>query len=210
MADLRLEKEWARQLGPVSAPESLWDRINRQQGPPRCRRASMEWVFWPVAAAMVVLAIFGILRARNAHYDPERFTDEELALRATTSGFDFRSDNFEDTRAWVKGRANIDIDLPPGHAEADRSAVRMLGVRMVDLRGLPIAAIDYRVGDEMATLFVSGKRAGLTGDMGVSNHMYTRRRLVSWNMRNETYTIAYRSARNPHGACLLCHATSPG
>ena len=206
MADLWLEKELARQLAPVAAPESLWGRIDRQPRPRH--RLSLEWLFWPVAAAMVLVAVAGALRSLNADRDPARFTDQELAVLARTSGFDFRSDNFADIRAWVKARANIDIDLPPGRhpgqPPADRGAVRLLGVRMLDLRGLPIAAVDYRAGGEAATLLVSGKRAGLT-----SNRPYSQGRLVSWNMRDETYTIALSSVRNARGACLLCHTGTP-
>jgi hypothetical protein len=207
MADLWLEKELARQLAPVTAPESLWDRIDRPQTRPR-HRAPLEWLFWPIAAAMLLLVVVGIVRTRRPH-DPEAFPDQELSSLDAHSGFDFRSNSFEDTRAWVKARANIDIDLPPSHRTSDSGAVRLSGVRMIQLRGLPIAAIDYRVGDEAATLFVSGKRAGLTGEMGVSKHMYTRSRLVSWNMRNETYTIAFSSGKNTRGACLLCHSSTP-
>ena len=156
-------KELARQLAPVKAPESLWDRIHGRQGGVR-RRVSQGWVFW-AAAAIVVLAVTGIAHYRGEDNDPDKFADHELALRAHHAGFDYRSDNFEDTRAWVKARANIDIDVPSGRPAEARGEVHLVGVRMVELRGLPIAAIDYRVGEEAATLFVSGKRPGVTGNM---------------------------------------------
>jgi hypothetical protein len=215
MADLWLEKELARQLAPLAAPESLWDRINQRQRRPR-RRVSLDWAFWPAAAAMVFLAFAGLLLTRGAHRDPGTLTEQELAVLASGSrGFDFRSDSFEDTRAWVKAEANIDIDLPSGQAAADRGPVRLLGARMIQLRGLPIAAIDYRVGDEMATLLVSGKHAGLSGNTEASRHLFSRiksagnARLFSWNMRNQTYMIAFSGAKNPRGACLLCHLNTP-
>jgi hypothetical protein len=214
MADLWLERELARQLAPVAAPESLWDRIRRQQGRQQrgpARRMSFERTFWPVAVAMVFLAFAGVLRTLSVNREPDQLPEQELELLGQPSGdFDFRSNSFADTRAWVKAQADIDIDIPAGQTNADHGTVRLLGTRIVRLHGLPVAAIDYRVGDQVATLFVSGKRAGLTGSAKVSKHLFSQGRLVSWNMRSETYTIAFSGAKNSRGACLLCHANSPG
>jgi hypothetical protein len=211
-----LERELARQLVPVAAPESLWDRINKPQRR-RHRRISLDWAFWPVAVSMVVLAFAGILRTLGAHHDSETLTEQELAVLggASKEGLDFRSESFEDTRAWVKAKANIDIDLPAGQPVADHGTVRLLGARLIQFRGLPVAAIDYSAGGDVATLFVSGKHAGLSGNAEASKHLFSRMksagdtRLVSWNMRNQTYAIAFTGAENPHGACLLCHVNTP-
>lgn len=168
MADLWLEKELARQLAPVTAPESLWDRINRQPLRPPRRVLHVDRAFWPVAVVMLLLAVAGVVRTIRIDRDPGTLTDRELALVVSGAGasgaFDFRSDSFEITRKWVKAAANIDIDLPAGQRVADHNFVRLLGVRMTKLRGLPVAAIDYRVGDQVATLFVSGKHAGPAGN----------------------------------------------
>lgn len=209
MSENWLEKELARQLAPVAAPETLWDRVSGQKGRTP-RRVPLEWVYWP-AAAVVLAAMAGFWFSHNSGSSEDRFTEKETALLERHPGFDFRADNFDDARDWVKMRADIDIDVPEGHPAASNGAVHVTGVRLAKLDGLPIAAVDYQVGGETATLFVSGKRAGLTGDdMGPSLHLHSRRGLTYWNMRNETYTIAFQSAKNPHGACMLCHATTPG
>jgi hypothetical protein len=220
MADLWLERELARQLAPVAAPESLWDRIHQQQGRQQrrpARRVSFERTFWPVAVAMVLLAFAGVLRTLSVNREADQLPEQELALLARPSGdFDFRSNSFADTRSWVKTQADIDIDVPAGQSNADRGAVRLLGTRIIRFNGLPVAAIEYRVGDQVATLFVSGKRAGLTASAKASKHLFSQGRLVSWNMRSQTYTIAvsktgvFSGATNSRGACLLCHANSPG
>ncbi len=208
MADRWLEKELARQLAPVAAPASLWDRISG--GAERRRRVPLAWISWPVAAVLLLAGVVGVVRARLAASGEDRFTQREVALMAKHAGFDFRADSFEDAREFVKTRANIDIDLPKRHATANSGPAHVLGVRMVELDGVPIAAIDYMVKGEKATLYVSGKRAGLKGDdMGPSLHLHSRQGLTYWNMRNETYTIAFESAKDPHGACMLCHATAP-
>ena len=213
MANLWLERELARQLAPVAAPDSLWDRVNR---PPQSgrrfqpsRRATLEWLFWPIAAVMMLLAIAGMLRSSN--------TERDLAaLPAAATRLDFRSPDFQAARAWVKAHANIDIDLPSQADTPDRSPVQVLGARLIQFNGLPVAAIDYRTGNEVATLFVSAKRAGLNGNAESSRHLFTRiqsagnERLFSWNMRNQTYAIAFSGTENVHAACLLCHADTPG
>ncbi len=210
MADLWLERELARQLAPVTAPDSLWDRVSRQQRKP-VRLLSLERAFWPVAIAMVLLAFVGVLRTLSVNRAPDPLPEQELALFARPSGdFEFRSSSFEDTRAWVKTQANIDIDVPSGQPPAERGTVRLLGTRIIRLNGLPVAAIDYRVGEQVATLFVSGKRAGLNAGARASKHLLSQGRLVSWNMRSQTYTIAFSGMGNSRGACLLCHANSPG
>jgi hypothetical protein len=216
MGDRWLETELARQLTPVAAPESLWDRINgigcaKEGRPARTqRRMPVGWAFVAVAAAVVIAGAVGVVRVRHAGSGEDRFTQREVALVARHAGFDFRAANFDDARRFVKSRANIDIDLPRRHPVANSGPARVLGVRMVELDGVPIAAIDYAVKGEQATLYVSGKRAGLKGDdMGPSLHLHSRQGLTYWNMRDETYTIAFASTKNPHGACMLCHATAP-
>jgi len=154
---------------------------------------------------MVLLAFAGVLRTLTVDRDPDILTDR-------AGSFDFRSDNFEDIRAWAKTEANIDIDRPSGQLAPERADVRLLGARLIRRRGLPVAAVDYLVGDEAATLFVSGKRGGLSGTTEAAGHLFSRDnpRLVSWSMRNQTYTIAFSGAKNPRGACLLCHTNTPG
>ena len=167
------------------------------------------WVL-AAAAAVIVAGAIGIVRWRMAGAGEDQFAEREVALAAKHAGFDFGAGSFEDAREFVKARANIDIDLPKRHPSANSGPARVTGVRLVKLDRVPVAAIDYVVKGEKATLYVSGKRAGLKGDdMGPSLHLHSRQGLTYWNMRNETYTIAFASTKNPHGACMLCHATAP-
>jgi hypothetical protein len=213
MGDWWLEKELSRQLAPVAAPDSLWDRIQTQPRTPR-RRISLHWALLPVAAALVLLALSGVLRSPRLHRNSED-PAELAAFAGATGNFDFRSADLQETRAWVKTEANIDIDMPVARPANDRGVVRVLGARLIRLHGSQVAAIDYRAGDETATLFVSGKRAGLAGNTRDSRHLFSQvesageARLLSWNMRDQTYTIAFSGARSAHAACLLCHATTP-
>lgn len=211
-----LEQELASELAPVRAPQSLWGHI--ETGPRRVRpNASPAWLLWPVAATVSLLAIAGVWRVSTGSPEPDPFRDQELALlRSPVHGYDVRPANLQETRAWAKTEANIDIDTPAGEPQPDAAAVRVVGARMINYRGLRVAAINYRAGDENATLFVSAKRPGLRGNTEIAKHMFSQiasdgdRQIVSWNMRNQTYSIAWPGAKNSRGACLLCHASIPG
>jgi hypothetical protein len=211
-----LEQELSRQLGPARAPESLWSRIETGPRPVR-PNAAPGWVLWPAVAAVALLVLAGIWRVRNGPAEPDPFREQELALlRSPVRGYDVRPVNLQETRAWAKAEANIDIDTPSGEPPPDAGAVRVIGARMMNYRGVRVAAINYRAGDETATLFVSGKRAGLSGNTEISKHLFSQiesdgdQRIVSWNMRNQTYSISWPGAKSSRGACLLCHASIPG
>ncbi len=221
-----LERELYRQLAPVKAPESLWHRINSARPLPE-DRVSFRWMLWPVAAAMVALvsaSIAGNLHNPGMHKNVAPIREQELLTLARNStggnlareGYNFQSDSMQATRAWLKSAANIDIDLPSVQPAPDSGAVQLMGVRLIHLRGLPVAAVRYRVGDEIATLFVSRRQGGPGGNSEAPKHLFSQvktagdERLFSWNMGNQTYTIAFTGARDSHGACLLCHASTRG
>ena len=200
-----LERELARQLAPVAAPETLWDRMHEPRPTPP-RGISIAWVAWP-ATVMVLIACTGVYWKMNHPREP-------LAeLPPASRDFDFRSNDFGAIRKWVKAESNIDIDLPDGSTSA-AAPVLLLGVRLIRFRGSPAAAIDYHVGERAATLVVSGKKGGLSGNTDVGEHLFSAMRsagkehLLSWNMRNQNYTIAYSAKEDLGGACLLCHSNT--
>jgi hypothetical protein len=204
-----LESELVRQLAPVAAPGTLWDRVCTPR-PSVPRGTSIHRVAWPVAAAIVLVAGAG------AFWQLNRMREPVVELPATSRDFDFRSNDFGAVRTWVKAKADIDIDLPDESAVAENAPARVLGVRLIRFRGLPSAAIDYRVGDGSATLVVSRKRAGLRDDGEAGKHLFSamkasgNERLISWSMRDQNYTIAFSGEKDLRGACVLCHANQRG
>jgi hypothetical protein len=200
-----LKHELVRQLAPVSAPDGLWYRMQQ----PRERLANprpLGWLLGAVAALMFLLVGVGALRSLTAHRTHDLGNAEDLLVLARSSpGLDFKSESFDEIRRWVKTEANIDIDVPAGPPAAERATVRMIGARLIHFHGMPVAVVDYLVGAGVATLFVSGKHAGVRGDSQATKHLFSDQPPFSWNMRNETYTIAYSASKNFRAACLLCH-----
>lgn len=196
MPDSRwIERELTRQLGAVTAPETLWDRLQEQ--PAARRRRSFEWALWPVAAALIVIVAGGaawqLTRAQDSSLGMEALASAELNARE----FDVRSDDPAAIRAWVKDRTNISLDLRGGNG-----AVRLLGTRILERAGAPVVAISYRVGDARAALLVSR-----TSSSDGTGHQFARIGPFSWRMHGQVYTLAC-SAKDPQIACLLCHANS--
>ena len=211
-----LEGELSRHLGPVTAPESLWERIH--QCPVPRQRSPLQWALWPVAAAMLLLTSGGVAwqsgKVRNHVGDMEQLAEQELQrLVAGSNDFDFQSSDPGEIRAWVKAKVKIDIDLAAGRSDGE---VRLLGVRLIQHRGAPVAAIDYRVGEDAATLLVLRKASSAGTTLPASEHLFSRiqsagsSRLVSWSMREQAYTMALSGTRDPQGGCFVCHVDAHG
>jgi hypothetical protein len=191
-----LEAELLHQLRPVAAPPGLWNRINPcQQSDGGIR---LNWILVPVTGIIALLTTAILWQVGLSHgpaTDIERFTEQELQALAGGSGeVDFRSNDPDELKAWIKTRMQMDVELPSG-----RSA--LLGVRLVRLSGAPVAAIAYRAGTGAAMLLVTKKR----NTNGNSRHLFAKTRLVTWNMQDQTYTAAI-SNTSLGNACFLCHA----
>jgi hypothetical protein len=199
------EPELARHLGPVKAPDQLWDRVQGAASAGRSVRTGQTgwnpaWA-WVSAVALVALAA-GLTVWLNRD-----LTSEQIAVRAlsrTPGQLQFRSADLSELRAWVKRDTGLDVPLPVRTA----SSVQMVGA-YVSRKGTPTAEISYRVGGVDAALVVSkipsqgdGRHAFVKGGS------YHGANYLSWTMRGQMYTIASADARV---GCLLCHSTgAPG
>jgi len=193
-----VESELARDLGPVAAPDALWDRIERGR-PPRAKPS----LTWPIAAALTLVAASGGLWW--LHGTPAGLEDFAVTeLHADPGLLDLHSDDPGEIRRWVKAQVGIDLELP---ARRPTGEIRLLGVRLMERKGAPVAAVAYRVGRANAALLVS--RANGAGE---GEHRLTRSHagrgvpVFSWRMREQVYILACSLEENPQEACLLCHA----
>jgi len=202
------EPELARHLGPVKAPDQLWDRVQgaasagRSVSPVRTRQTGWNpaWA-WVSAVALVALAA-GLTVWLN-----RELTHEQIAVRAlsrTPEQLQFRSADLSELRAWVKNDTGMDVPLPVRTA----SSVQMVGA-YVSRKKTTTAEISYRVGGTDVALVVSKIPAQGDGRHAfVKGGSYHGANFQSWTMRGQMYTIASADARV---GCLLCHsAGAPG
>jgi hypothetical protein len=197
------EPELSRHLGPVRAPDELWDRVHGAEvssshrvytSRPRTR----AWQ-WAAAAAATVAVVAGITVWQN-----RTLSGEEQAVRALSRApeqLQFRSADLAELRAWVKTDTGLDVPLPV-HTS---SSVQMVGAYVSRKGSTPTAEISYRVGGVDAALVVS--RIPMEGEgrhAFVKSGSYHGSSFQSWTMRGQMYTLASADARV---GCLLCHIT---
>ncbi len=201
------EPELNRHLGPVKAPDDLWDRISltKNQGAEaisferaRPARRVQTALAWAAAAALAVVAVAGIGTWRN-----RSLSSEERAVRALARApeqVEFRSGDLAEIRNWVKESSGLEIPLrglPAGN-------VQLIGASLTR-SGAPTAEISYRVGGMEAALVISKMAEGGDGKHAfVKSGSYHGSNFQSWTMRGEMFTIAAADARV---GCMLCHST---
>jgi len=192
------EPELSRHLGPVKAPDELWDRVHGSEVSSSKRAHSfkrqMAWG-WAAASLATVAVVAGIVWLNRD------LSGEELAVRALSRApeqMEFRSGDLTEVRTWVKTGTGLDVPLPGSTAPS----VRMIGAT-ITRNGTPTAEISYRVGTLDASLVVS-KVEGDGRHKVVKSGSYHGANFVSWTMRGQMYTIAAADARV---GCMLCHST---
>ena len=217
MAEVRwLEQELARELCPVTAPDGLWDRIHEQRRPLRVMPNPLRT--WSIAAAALLMLLAGLVWRLGATRDPaadlEAMAERELrGLANGARNVDFRSGDPTEIRSWVQARLGVDVRLA-GIPLRGGGAVRLLGARLLRSHEFAAAAIDYRVGDDLAVLVVTERHATIR-QIAWSAHTPPRYStagniaLYSWSLGAADYAIAFGSARQPRRGCLLCHADLP-
>ena len=193
----QFEPELSRRLGPVKAPDELWDRVHGAHAAERQPGRGITWQ-WAAAAVATVAVVAGITVWLN-----RELTGEELAVRALNrppEQLEFRSENLTEVRAWVKSGTGLDIPMPARTSPT----VHMVGA-LVNHSSVPTAEISYQVGNVDATLVVS--KAPPNGDgrhAFVKSGSYHGANFQSWTMRGQMYTIASADTR---AGCMLCHST---
>jgi hypothetical protein len=222
MADMKswLEIELTNQFRPVMAPDSLWDRI---QSHPAQKRDRLS-LTWPrlsgiaLATATVLLAVVFGFQLNSHQRELTYLTDQDFRdVSNATTGSSFPSSDPAKIRKWLKDSGNFDIPLPSEPA----TRVRLLGAKLVKLRGSLIASVAYHVGDDnngdnaTAVLLVRRKKPSFWEPRARSGHELTSAvtsqgaSVFSWSSGNQNYAIASAEQNDTRGACLLCHAEPP-
>jgi hypothetical protein len=188
--DLWLDPVMERHLGQVSAPDGLWDAIQRPPARTIPRSRAPRHLLVTLAAASLAAALWGFL---------PRHSDTEL-----------RSNTATEIRAWVQSKTGLDIPFPVTTSQA----VRLTGVCAVR-GGTPSVEVSYRVSGRAASLLVSKANASNAGPSFDAKHRFLKceslgvKRVSSWVMRGQLYTLAYAATGEARDECLLCHSGAP-
>lgn len=206
MADARLEAELARQLGAVSAPDSLWLRIHEQRRPLRVR--PNPWTAWSIAAASLLVLLAGLAWRLGAtltpHPDLALVARQELRDMADgTQRLDLRSADRAEIQRWVEKRTGVDLKLASFAGEG----AELCGARIFRGGGYSGAVISYRVDGHSAAMVVTAG-PGTAGPRHTSFEEKTTGDILlySWQREGGEYALAAMGAEKPHRPCLLCHA----
>ena len=181
-----LELELAHQLSPAAAPDALWERIQSGR-PPRRHVASR----WPVAAILTLAAAAATFWLAAKGQEPV-LNLEQMALQQlqNPAPLDLASTDPARVAAWMRQHSGVALSIRAA------APVRLAGARLVQKRGTRITAVDYRVGNDTATLLIA-----CTGPASDSPHGG-----MSWKSGGVTYALACSNRNHQEAACLLCHA----
>lgn len=172
-----IEKHLARELSPVSAPRSLWGRVEaaRRSDRPSSRAG---WILWPAVAAILLVASGDLAwEVGKAHGSLAPLTGRDI----DTISCDFQSSDPVEVERWVKAHTNVEIGLSCGRA----AGARLRGAKLIEKRGASFGAVAYQVGADAAVLLISGRHS-----------------LFGWN---QEYAIAWTGSKDNPAACSHCH-----
>lgn len=194
--NMELEQVLVRELGPVTAPRELRDRVQlgrvgQTNDPGRSTRRSLIWAAVGIAAVLMLAAIWNYRSVADAGLE---------TLAASTNPPQFQSTDAGEIRGWVKATAGIDVALRP----RPPASVRLVGASVRK----DTAEISCRVGDRPAKLVVSKAQAGPFDGARhhvLSSNWFRRGRVLSWIMRGQLYTLACATPGDLKVACFLCH-----
>ena len=205
-----LEPVLERNLGRVPAPTGLWEKVIAPRPPRRpvaARKEPMGWTLLPLLTGFTLLAA-GIWIVAPRHTN-EALTEQARAIRALSlepGDLELQSDTVTEIRDWVKVKTGLDIPLPARTSET----VWLTGVCALK-GGSPAVEVAYRVNGRNAALLVSKVHAEGTHGEADGRHRFLKcesvggKRVSSWTMRGQQYTLAYAAHGDTRDECFLCH-----
>ena len=128
----QFEPELSRHLGPVKAPDELWDRVQQQRGTRAGERTrtpawGKSWIWVAAAAAAIAGLAIGVSVVRNRNLSLEELA--VAALGRSPDHLQFRSTEAPAVRAWVKSGTGLDVPMPSALFAGGSSGGSDRGVR---------------------------------------------------------------------------------
>jgi hypothetical protein len=182
-----LELELSHQLSPAVAPDELWERIENGRLAPR-----RQMTRWPIAA-IVTLAVAAATLWLAAKGAQSPLSLEQLALEQLRhpAALDLRSENRTEIAEWTRRNTGVELSIPSA------TPARLAGARVIRRNGVRIAAVEYTVGHDTATLLIAPASERADSPHG----------RYSWKSAGLSYALACSNPEHAEEACLLCHAS---
>jgi hypothetical protein len=177
-----LERELARGLAPVAAPDVLKIRL----GFAPARRWEFPRVALALAAAVVMIIGGGYAASRTAALDSRELAARELCGAQTV---EFASTDPVAIASWLHKELHKELHRTSGVEISLRpvDGVHLTGARLIRRRGVPVAAIGFQVNAGKATVLVAHAGSAVAGTPG-------------FEMPGQAL------AASPEPGCLLCHS----
>jgi hypothetical protein len=197
------ERELTAVLEPVSAPASLWFRVEAALDPPAPR-----WQWAPQLAFTLSLVV---LAAGAAFY---RFREPSLAATALETHRQFRlhperldvvQNEPTALRDWIASRTALTVALA-GRPAPDPDGFVLSGARLLhDGR----VAVFYHIGGYPATLLIARDTAAAAGSgKQIARHTQPDQAttLFTWQAHGQAYALVSSLPEASQRACFACHA----
>jgi len=175
-----LELELQRELGGVTAPPELWDRLQSPTSAPYRAAGVSKRFYHALLAVAVTLAAVALSLVRS----PVRYHAPQLA---------FHCQNPAQLRAWVRANTGLDVPL----RSAPPASIQLIGARAGEGR----VEIAYRAENRDGVLSVSNAAVASANEP----HNRVSGKVSSWVMDGQRFTLASSDAAELQLACKLCH-----
>ena len=215
---------------PFPAPEMLRQRLQEriasreQKVAPKLKLVATisTWRRWPLAAiaAMLLLTITSVLFFRMGRREDQAELMMHTAVMAHRElqqnqiPLDILSNSPQEVSEWFGKRVSFPFHMADtGIASDDRAKYKLVGGRLMSVRGEHVALLSFRLSNELVSLLIgSGEFAIDEGGTAIESNgviLHSRDRdalhIVSWKNRGLSYVLVFRTAPSNKGKCERCH-----
>lgn len=181
---------------------------------------SVKRLSWPVPVAAILLAslglllVPGILRQSRAESYIETAVAAHRGFLNGSLPLEVQSESPSVVTAWFTGKVPFTFRLPSSPEESGHDQVyRLMGGRLVNLKGGYVALVAYQMQQQKISLLVSSSRDAVAAggeevpSGGIVFH-YSKQahfNVITWSTHGLTYALISSLPGSGRQSCLVCH-----
>jgi mycothiol system anti-sigma-R factor len=181
---------------------------------------SAKRLSWPVPVAAILLAavglllVPGILRQSRAESYIETAVAAHRGFLNGSLPLEVQSQSPSVVTAWFTGKVPFTFRLPSSPEESGQDqAFRLMGGRLVNLKGGYVALVAYQMQQQKISLLVSSSRDAVAAggeevpSGGIVFHYSKQARfnVITWSTHGLTYALVSSLPGSGRQSCLVCH-----